>query len=377
MAVEPLSLEQKLQEFYRDIETKGLDALWRIPAAEPPAKGARPPYPPFRWRWEDVKPRLNRACELVRPGPEAERRVLTLNNPSVTPIHWTTHTVSAAVQMVLPGEVAPSHRHTMAAIRFILEGKGAQTFVNGEPCSMQPGDLILTPAWAWHGHINETDGPMVWMDSLDVPLVRTLRAGLYEEYPGEPGDLQPAEVPPDSSISRYGGGQMRPVWERWGTPTSPLLSYPWTETEKALRHLERLGEFSPYDDIAFQYINPSTGGHVLPTVGCWIQMLRPGIHTKAHRHNTVAIYQVFRGRGSTIVDGVEIEWQQGDFFALPPNAWHEHVNGSPSEEVVMFSTNDIPLYESINLYREDPYEEHGGHQPVVTSYAERYGNGSR
>jgi gentisate 1,2-dioxygenase len=313
----------------------------------------------------------------VRPGPEAERRVLLLNNPTVPPQRWTTHTISAAIQMVLPGEVAPSHRHTMAAIRFILEGHGAQTFVNGEPCAMRPGDLILTPAWCWHGHINETDGPMVWMDSLDVPLVRTLKAALFEEYPGEPGELQPAEVPADSSISRYGGGQMRPVWEKWSNPVSPLLSYPWSESEQALRHLARLGECSPFDDIAFEFTNPSTGGSVLPTVGCWIQMLRPGIHTKAHRQNTVSVYHVFRGRGSTIIDGVQLDWQQGDFFALPPNCWHEHLNGSNSEEAVLFSTNDIPLYERINLYREDPYEEHGGHQPVVASYPDRYENGSR
>ncbi len=170
---------------------------------------------------------------------------------------------------------------------------------------------------------------------------------------------------------------MRPVWERWSSPVSPLLSFPWTATEKALQHLARLGEASPFDDVAFEYTNPSTGGHVLPTVGCWIQMLRPGVHTQAHRKNTVAVYHVFRGRGSTVVDGVQLDWQEGDFFALPPNAWREHVNGSPSEEAVLFSTNDLPLYESINLYREDAYEEHGGRQPVVASYAERYGNGAR
>jgi gentisate 1,2-dioxygenase len=373
MAVEPLSRTQELEEFYQEISTKGLDALWRHTPAEPTAKGARPAFAPYVWRWDDVRPRLNRACELVRPGPDAERRVLTLNNPSVKPIPWTTNTISAAIQMVLPGEVAPAHRHTMAAIRFILEGKGAQTLVNGEPCTMQPGDFILTPAWCWHGHINESDGPMVWMDSLDVPLVRTLRLALYEDYPGE---LQPAELPPDSSISRYGGGQMRPVWERWANPVSPLLSYPWTASERALKHLARLGEASPYDDVAFEYTNPSTGGHALPTIGCWIQMFRPGVHTKAHRRNTVSVYQVFRGRGSTIVDGVQIDWQKGDFFTVPSNAWREHINGSVSDDAVLFSTNDLPLLESINLYREEAYEENGGYQEVVAKYAEPSGNGA-
>jgi gentisate 1,2-dioxygenase len=369
MAVEPLSRAEEMDTFYAEINKKSFDALWRHRAPEAGPSQVTAPYAPCAWRWSDIRPYMDRAAELVRPGPEAERRVLTLNNPTIPPMKMTTHTISAAVQMVLPGERAPSHRHTMAAIRFIVEGNGALTFVDGEPCSMHPGDLILTPAWSWHGHLNETDGPMLWMDSLDVPLVRTLRAALYEEYPG---DFQTATKPVDDSINRYGSGHLRPVWERRTGPISPLLSFPWVQTERALRHLAGL-ETSPFDDVAFQYTNPATGGHVLPTIGCWIQMLRPGAHTQAHRHNTVSVYHVFRGRGSTIVDGVQLDWEQGDFFALPPSAWHEHVNGSPSEEAVLFSTNDIPLYESINLYREDAYAEHGGHQPVVAGYSERYG----
>jgi gentisate 1,2-dioxygenase len=367
MAVEPLSRADEMNAFYAEINPKGLDALWRHQGA-PGESGPRAPYAPYLWRWSTVRPYMQRTAELVQPGAEAERRVLTLNNPTSLPMQSTTHTISAAVQLVLPGERAPSHRHTMAAIRWVLEGDGAMTFVDGEPCSMHPGDLILTPAWSWHGHLNETSSPMMWMDSLDVPLVRTLRAALYEEYPG---DFQETNRQVDESLSRWGAGHLRAVWDRGARTVSPLLSFPWSQTERALHDLARV-ETSPYDDVAFQFTNPSTGGHVLPTIGCWVQMLRPGIHTQAHRHNTVAVYQVFRGRGSTIVDGVQIDWQQGDFLALPPWAWHEHVNGSPSEEAVLFSTNDVPLYEAINLYREEPYTEHGGHQPVVATYEERY-----
>jgi gentisate 1,2-dioxygenase len=272
--------------------------------------------------------------------------------------------------MVLPGETAPSHRHTMAAIRFVMQGDGAITFINGEGCSMHPGDLILTPGWTWHGHINRTSGPMIWMDSLDVPFVMAMRAGLYEDYPDQ---LYPATKPVDDSLSRLGRGHLRPVSERTGgSPISPLLSFPWSQTEPALRELART-DVDPFDDVAFQYTNPTTGGHVLPTIGCWIQLLRPGVSTRAHRHSSAAVYHVFRGRGSTIVDGVQIDWQEGDFFALPPWAWHEHQNGSASEDAVLFSTNDIPIHEAVNLYREDPYEQHGGHQPVTGSYSDRYG----
>ena len=369
MAVQSVSRAEEMEAFYQQIGGKAMEALWRLRAPETTPASARAPYPPHLWRWSDIRPCMDCAAQLVRPGPDAERRVLMLTNPALAPAKSATHTVSAAVQMVLPGEVAPTHRHTMAAVRFVLEGQGAHSYVNGEPCSMQPGDLILNPAWCWNGHVNDSDAPVIWMDSLDVPFVRMLRTSLFEEYPDE---MMPATRPVNDSFSRYGGGRLRPVWERCSGPDSPLLSYPWGETERSLLHLARLGEASPYDDVAFQFTNPATGAHVLPTIGCWVQLLRPGVHTRAHRHNTVSVYHVFRGHGSTVVDGVQMDWQQGDFFALPPYAWHEHLNGSTSAEAILFSTNDLPIYEAVHLYREDPYEEHAGFQPVVTSYAERY-----
>jgi gentisate 1,2-dioxygenase len=252
----------------------------------------------------------------------------------------------------------------MAAIRFVMRGDGAITFIDGEGCSMHPGDLILTPGWTWHGHINRTEGPMVWMDSLDVPLIASLRVGLYEEYPDQ---LHPATKAIDDSLHRYAGGHLRPIGDA-SAVISPLLSVPWEQTEHALFQMAKLGEASPFDDVAFRYTNPTTGGDALPTIGCWIQMLRPGIHTKAHRHSTVSVYHVFKGKGSTIVDGTQIDWEEGDFFALPPWAWHEHVNALPDTEAVLFSTNDVPVHEKLNIYREFAYEKHGGHQDVTGTY---------
>jgi gentisate 1,2-dioxygenase len=97
------------------------------------------------------------------------------------------------------------------------------------------------------------------------------------------------------------------------------------------------------------------------------------VHTKAHRHTTCAVYQCFRGRGSIIVDGLQIDWEQGDFIALPPWTWHEHVNGSSSEDAILFSTTDSPILQSLNLLAEEPYEENGGHQKVTGTYADRFG----
>src|SRR5262249_7261158 len=137
-------------------------------------------------------------------------------------------------------------------------------------------------------------------------------------------------------------------------------------TERVLHAQDGL-DVDPFDDIGFFYSNPATGGHVLPTIGCRIQMIRPGTHTRAHRHSTTTVHNVFRGRGSVIVDGVQMDYEQGDFFTLPPHCWHEHVNTS-SEEVVLFATTDAPIIEALNLYREEPYPHNDGHQEVKTIY---------
>jgi gentisate 1,2-dioxygenase len=366
MAVEQSPAESPMEAFYRDINAKSFDALWRHHGPPTPtADEVKALYQPHLWQWQDIEPFLYQAMELVKPSHEDQRRVLTLNNPSVMPMHQATHTISGAVQVVLPGEIAPSHRHTMAAIRFVIKGKGAITFIDAEGCTMNPGDLILTPGWTWHGHVNQGDGPMFWMDSLDVPLVSMLRHGLYEDYPDQ---LFPATKPIDDSLHRYGRGHLKPVWDKTEGPISPLLSFPWEQTERALHDLAQADQ-SPFDDVAFEYTHPTTGGHVLPTIGCWIQMLRPGVKTHAHRHSNVSLYHIFRGQGSTIVDGVQIDWEEGDFLAIPPYAWHEHHNRSTTDEAVMFSTNDIPVMESLNLLREQPYLQHGGHQPVTGQHS--------
>src|SRR5581483_4183035 len=196
MAVEQATGTNPMQAFYQEIAGKGLDALWRRHQEE------RPPtisYPPRLWKWSTIEPLTRRAMDLVKPGPDAQRRVLTLNNPATR--GGATHTLTAAVQVVLPGEIAPSHRHTAAAIRWIIQGTGTVTMVDGEPCAMEPGDLVLTPGWSWHGHINRSDGPMIWMDSLDVPIVSMLRAMRQEDYPDE---LNPATKSVGDSEARYG-----------------------------------------------------------------------------------------------------------------------------------------------------------------------------
>lgn len=350
-----------LEEFYQDTEAAQLPPLWlylsKLITAQPVADAQ-----PYLWRWEDIYPRILKAGEIpIERG--NERRVLILNNPGIAHLYSTTRTIYAGVQMVKPGEVAPAHRHVQSAIRFVLQGGGAYTAVEGEKCYMEQYDLILTPPWRWHDHGNESNEPIIWMDGLDINLIKSLNASFFENYPEE---RQPIEHPADLSRKMYGGGYLRPAWlkpERNKAASSPLLIFKWGRTYEALRELAQVAA-SPYDDVILEYTNPQTGGTVLPTLSCCVQLVRPGIHTQAHRHTTSAVYHVVEGAGYSIIEGKRFDWKKGDFIALPPWAWHEHANSSSTGEAILFSVTDAPVFEALGLYREQAYTENSGHQLI-------------
>lgn len=328
-----------LEEFYAELERRRLVALWRV------VRGLMPSQPqsrfvPHLWRWKDLRALAISAAELVEVDRAAERRVLGLENPGVPGSCAATPTLWAAVQILLPGEVAPAHRHSQGAIRFILQGEGAYTTVEGEKVIMRRGDLILTPPWLWHDHGSVGPEPTIWFDGLDIPLVGVLDASFFEQFREE---RQPVS-----------GGHT----QRW--------AYPWAEMERALR---RLGEADadPFDDLALQYLSPS-GGSVLPTIACRAQRLRPGVRTRAHRHVSSAVYVVFEGSGFSVLDGERFAWGPGDMFCVPPWAWHEHANLSPDGEAILFSIQDTPVLQALGLYREEAYESHGGRQPVAREF---------
>lgn len=362
-----------LEGFQDAVLEENLQPLWMTTGAprprgpgmeEPRRRGPITRVEPHLWRWEHLRSRMFQAAGLIAVGEGANRRVLMLHNPGLPPgVTGTTQTLVAAVQFIHGNEVAPSHRHTAAALRFIVEGKGACTIVNGEPESMDPGDLLLTPSWYWHGHFSEHPDPMIWMDGLDVPFVTYLGAVFGEEYPEK---LQASVAPRDESIRKYGSGGLVPVGERTTNPNSPLLNYRWAQTEERLNSLaERDG--SPFDGVALQYTNPLTGGPVMPTIDCWIQMLRPSEHTCAHRHTGSVIYSVVRGSGYSVINGERFNWTRGDIFCVPSWAAHEHANGSASEDAILFSMNDSPILHALNLFREAPYAQ-GDHQPVTSTF---------
>jgi gentisate 1,2-dioxygenase len=214
---------------------------------------------------------------------------------------------------------------------------------------MEEGDLILTPQWTWHEHAHEGDEPMVWIDGLDVPFIQSLQVISFQPY--RQGRL-PVNEGTDPQVYY---GMTRPVGDT-GQDHMPLLHYRWRDTYPSLQRLAH-GNGNPHDGVALEYVNPATGSSTLPTLDCWIQLLRPGERTKTHRHTSTSIYHAFRGGGTTMINGEPFHWEKGDTFIVPLWSWHEHANRSTKEEALLFSMHDRPILKAFGLYREEAQEE--------------------
>jgi gentisate 1,2-dioxygenase len=304
--------------FVSDLSRAGLDAPWLEPGPliRPKASAMKARL----WRWRDIEPLVHRTPEFMAPGRGAERRILRLDNPGV-PERTAGHTISIAVQYLLPGEVAPAHRHTPNAVRFMLHGEGAYTTIEGDKFVMRRGDLVVTPSMTWHDHGNEGTGPVVWTDGLDSPVVRYLENLAMDPYEGE---TQPVRTGPPA----------RHLHHRW---------------ETAYAALQRR-QPDPFDDVLMEYLDPATGRSVVPALGCYLQMLRPGVRTRAHRETSSAVYHVVEGAGFTTIDGVRHDWGVGDFLAIPPRALHAHGNEG-REPAILYSVQDVPLLRALGFYR--------------------------
>ena len=348
------------EAFHERMHANHMYGLWEL--ASQMTSHPQPKMVAHMWPWSLLESIIAESAEAVPVGDE--RRALQLFNPGLGGRWATTNNLIAAVQILLPGEVARAHRHTPTAIRFIIEGSGAYTAVDGERVYMEPGDLILTPSWAWHDHGNETKERVVWMDGLDIPLIASLEAMFFQFYTAQ---QVPATRPPNASKQMYGHGHISPTWIKEKPKSSPLLLYSWDQTWDALNAL-RDHEGSPFDGIALEYRHPQTGGPIMPTMACWAQLLRPGEHTKAHRHTGSAVYHVVKGEGMTIIDGQRFSWSKGDIIALPPWALHEHVNSSANEDAVLFSIQDLPVLHALGLYYEEALSDNGGHQEVTSAF---------
>jgi gentisate 1,2-dioxygenase len=299
---------------------------------------------PYRWRYDEIKPLLLESAAVVS-ATDAERRVLVLENPGLTGRHLATDTLYAGLQLIMPGELARPHRHTAAALRFILEGERTYTAVGGERCYMRPGDFIVTPSWSWHEHRNVGDEPTIWLDVLDVALIRFLRAGFSEHHP-DPTLRE--TVPPGDSRLRYGHG-LAPVGFRRGA-ASPVFAYPFDAAYEALDHVRRHGELDPCHAAKMQYIDPTTGGPAIPTISTFLQLVPAGFTTAPYRSTASAVVTVVRGRGRvTAGDGAAFDYGPRDVWAVP--SW-QSVSIAATEDSVLFSATDEAVQRTLGVWRE-------------------------
>jgi gentisate 1,2-dioxygenase len=330
--------------FYARIDKDNLAPLWTVLSdliTPEPRSACRPAL----WRFEVIRAAILEAGKLIT-AKEAERRVLVLENPGMRGRSQITTSLYAGVQLVMPGEVAPAHRHSQSALRFVLEGQGAHTSVDGERTLMAPGDFVITPHMAWHDHGNHSDEPMFWLDGLDVPLIATLDASFVERFDA---DEQPVGRPVGFSSARY-GANLLPVDHKPGAATSPIFNYPYARTREALAQLARFGPFDPCHGIKMRYSNPVTGDHAMPTMGTFIQLLPKGTSTTRCRSTDATVFTAVEGGGRTRIGEEEFVWGPKDIFVVP--SWKPVVHEA-EEESVLFSFSDRPVQEKIGVWRED------------------------
>lgn len=336
---------QARQQLYRDMDPLNLTPLWEVLHALVPREPATPCAPAL-WKYEEVRPFLMRAGEAIT-AEEAVRRVLILENPKLRGQSAITQSLYAGLQLILPGEVAPSHRHTQSALRFIVEGHGAYTAVDGERTTMRPGDFIITPSWTFHDHGNEGNEPVVWLDGLDIPMVRFLDAGFAENDTRRSQAVARAE---GTSLARFGHNMVPVRHESPYGATSPIFSYPYDRTREALEQLERSAPIDPWDGVKLRYVNPLTGGWPMPTMGTFMQKLPAGFQGKDWRQTDGAVYSVVEGHGEVVIGGERFAFGPRDHFVVP--SWHTARLAS-RHGCVLFSFSDRPVHQALGIHREE------------------------
>ncbi len=314
---------------------------------------------PCLWAWKEMKQLMIESEKLIDIN-EAERRGLILLNPGLGGKPYMTNTIFGDVQILAPGEKAPAHRHTTSASRFFLEGEGGYTTVEGEKCTMGPGDLIINPSWAWHDHGHEGKDDISYLNILDVPLVAGLGCVFYDSDYAKMGDrsksIQTVRKPLNGSHDLYASGGIVPrISKRPNVPYTTQLIYRFKDVMATLKRISKLDP-DPFDGHIVEYVSPETGASVVPTMAFTMQMLQPGASLGTHRHTSSTVYCCAGGSGVTEVDGVKLEWSKNDIFAVPTWAWHQHRNASKSEPALLFAVTDAPAIQKLSLYREESKE---------------------
>jgi len=334
----------ELKALYERLARKNTAPLWEV-LGEIVTPQPRAGCVAAMWKYDEVRELLMDAGALIS-AQEAERRVLVLENPALRGESQVTPTLYAGVQLVMPGETAPTHRHSASALRFVLEsGDGAYTAVDGERTTMHAGDFILTPSWTYHDHGNPGDAPAIWLDGLDIPLVNLFSASFAEHHPDE---TQPVTRPEGDALTRYGHALM-PIDFTPGR-RSPLLSYPYAPSRDALDRLARNGPVHPAHGIKMQYVNPATGGYPMPTIAAFLQLLPAGFETAPYRSTDATIFCVAEGHGTSRVGDETFAWSPRDIFVAP--SWQPVSHAPRGGEAVLFSFSDRPAQKALGLWRE-------------------------
>ena len=332
------------QEFYRRLDRDNLAPLWEVLHALVPPQPQTPCKPGF-WKYRAIRPYIMESGHLIS-AKEAVRRVLVLENPGMRGQSSITRSLYCGLQLILPGEIAPSHRHTQSALRFIVEGSGAYTAVDGERTTMHPGDFIITPSWTWHDHGNPGSEPVVWMDGLDLQIVALFDAQFAENFFEE---VQPVTRPEGSSQARFGSNlaPLEPV-APFGK-TSPVFSYPYARSRETLTTLAAQGGPDPCHGWKMQFINPLSGGPAMPTIGAFIQLLPKGFVSSPYRSTDSTVFSVAEGAGTLRIADEAFDFEPRDTFVVP--SW-QAASIAAKDDCVLFSYSDRPAQLALGLWRQ-------------------------
>jgi gentisate 1,2-dioxygenase len=339
------NIEAMRQEYYERIAKHGMTPLWKVMSSVV-TKEPKTRVQPVIWHYDDIKRLVMESGGLIT-AEEAERRVLILENPGMRGESKATNTLFAGVQMILPGEVAPAHQHVSSAIRFVLDGDGAYTAVEGEKSFMSPGDFVITANWAPHDHGNTSDKPMLWLDVLDFPQVNffeTSFANHFEEA------TQATNRADGDSLAYYGSGVL-PDNAPALTKRSPVINYTYARTRPIIERMMKAGDIDKRHGARVHYVNPITGGPVLATMGAGLAMFPKGFKGEQYRATDGTVFVCVEGKGTTTIDGGEVlQWGPNDVFVVPP--W-KHYAHNATEQSVLFSISDRPAQEALGIWRED------------------------
>jgi gentisate 1,2-dioxygenase len=350
-----------LEQLYRGFEQELLIPLWTEISDLMPVH-PRSRAVPHLWRWENLRKLAARAGELVPVGRGGERRAIALANPGLSGRPFATPTLWAAIQYLMPGEDAPEHRHTQHAFRFVLEGEGVWTVVDGDPVAMRRGDFLPQAGWNWHAHHNATAEPMAWIDGLDIPFQYVTDAQFFQLGRDQLSAAEHATPERSRAERLWGHPGLRPVAAGIRkAPGSPLLAYRWEHTDRALAdqlalEAEGYGGTVEPGHAAVRFTDPATGSDVLPTIRAEMHRIARGSQTAPFRETGSSVYAVFDGSGTVTVADQTWSVIRGDLFVVPswqPFSARSEAGDADSDSgaLDLFRFSDSPVFEALRLDR--------------------------